>query len=223
MSSVADAKRVLRGHVRRARRGCPGGGLTAVDTASAAPSPATAGAADARAAASLAIATAAGPLLERQVAGSRVAAYRALGTEPPMDALIDRALGLGLSVIVPELLADRDLDWRAVRADGSLGPLLGRAAIAAAELVVVPALLVDRSGRRLGQGGGSYDRALLRTSASALVVAVVGDGELVAGPLPVDLHDVDVDAVITPGAGLLRLRPITVRASARPALSPESP
>ena len=65
------------------------------------------------------------------------------------------------------------------------GPPLGRDAIAAADLVLVPALAVDVAGRRLGQGGGSYDRALPR--ATAPVVAVVfGDEVLdtIAGRAP---------------------------------------
>ena len=45
------------------------------------------------------------------------------------------------------------------------GPRLGRAAVAEAQLVVVPALAVDRRGLRLGRGGGSYDRALARVPA----------------------------------------------------------
>ena len=37
------------------------------------------------------------------------------------------------------------------------------------------------------------------------MVAVVGDDELVPGPLPGEVHDVRVDAVVTPGRGLVRL------------------
>ena len=56
------------------------------------------------------------------------------------------------------------------------GESLGLHGIAEAALVLAPALAVDGSGRRLGQGGGSYDRALTRTSAP--VLAVVFDDEL---------------------------------------------
>ena len=72
-------------------------------------------------------------------------------------------------------------------------------------LRIAPALAVDVSGARLGQGGGSYDRALRRRAPGALVVAVVGDDELVPGPLPAEGHDERVDAVVTPGRGMLRL------------------
>ncbi|GAB3693246.1 hypothetical protein GCM10028814_34080 [Angustibacter aerolatus] len=66
--------------------------------------------------------------------------------------------------------------------------------------MVAPALLVDRAGRRLGQGGGSFDRALARARPDALVVALLHDGELVEGPLPVEPHDRPVHVAVTPSA-----------------------
>jgi 5-formyltetrahydrofolate cyclo-ligase len=83
------------------------------------------------------------------------------------------------------------------------GPRLGPAAIVEADLVVVPALAVDRRGVRLGRGGGSYDRALTRAVPDALIVAVLYDGELVEA-LPAEPHDRRVHAVVTPH-GLIRL------------------
>ena len=83
------------------------------------------------------------------------------------------------------------------------GPPLGRDAIGAADLVLVPALAVDEAGRRLGQGGGSYDRALPRTTAP--VVAVVF-GDEVLDTIPAERHDRPVDGVLTPEHGLRWLR-----------------
>jgi len=136
-----------------------------------------------------------------------VAIYRSLPSEPPTEALAEGLHARGVAVLVPLLLDDKDLDWCRLLPDGSTGPALGREAIAAAALVVTPALSVDASGLRLGQGGGSYDRALRRRRTGVPVVAVVGDDELVPGPLPGEVHDVRVDAVVTPGRGLVRLPP----------------
>lgn len=111
--------------------------------------------------------------------------------------------GRGLTVIVPEMLPDKDLDWHELRADGCEGPRLGSDAIRDARVIFTPALAVDRSGTRLGQGGGSYDRALARRHPDAVVVAIVNDEEYAVQPLPRDGHDVRVDAVITPGSGLM--------------------
>lgn len=145
-----------------------------------------------------ALAAAVAPLLR---ASSRVAAYVSFGTEPPTDALVAAVEAAGADVLLPVLLPDRDLDW-------SLGPggvLLGVDAVATCDLVVVPALAVDRQGVRLGRGGGSYDRALARVPAGVLTVALLHDGELVDA-LPCEPHDVPVAAVATPTGGLEHLR-----------------
>jgi 5-formyltetrahydrofolate cyclo-ligase len=147
------------------------------------------------------------------VAGrSTVAGYAPLPGEPGGEPLPD-ALALACArLLLPILLTDRDLDW--AQYAGSLVPAslglrhpagsrLGVAALADAEVVVVPALAVDRRGVRLGRGGGSYDRALTRVDPAALVVAALYDGELVDA-LPAEPHDRPVDAVITP-SGLIRL------------------
>jgi 5-formyltetrahydrofolate cyclo-ligase len=158
--------------------------------------------------------------LVRERRPRRVTAYVPVGSEPGGPDLPDAiaaALAGGGEVLLPVLRPDLDLDWAAYRGPGSLiaagrgmreptGPRLGRAAIGTADLVVVPALAVDRAGIRLGRGGGSYDRALTRVRAGALTVALLHDGELVER-LPAEAHDVPVQAVITPTAGLVPLTP----------------
>ncbi len=135
---------------------------------------------------------------------TRVAAYLPLGTEP--------GVAPRPGWLLPVLLEDGDLDWALY--DGHLtvgrrglrepaGTRLGVEALAACDLVLVPALLVARDGTRLGRGGGSYDRALARST--GLTVALVHDGELV-DHLPVEPHDVPVWAAATPSLGLVRLR-----------------
>lgn len=124
-------------------------------------------------------------LLLAGLLGGRVAAYVSFGTEPATYGLVRPA------TLVPVLRPDRDLDWQL--AGG--GPLLGVDALAQCAVVLVPALAVDRRGVRLGRGGGSYDRALLRTRAP--VVALLHEGELVDA-LPEEPHDVRVDAVALP-------------------------
>ena len=122
--------------------------------------------------------------------GARVAAYASFGTEPSTAGLVDEA------VLLPVVRPDRDLDWTAG------GVLLGVEAVAGCDVVLVPALAVDRRGVRLGRGGGSYDRALRR--ARGLVVALLHEGELV-DELPAEPHDMPVHAVALP-SGLVRLR-----------------
>jgi 5-formyltetrahydrofolate cyclo-ligase len=131
-----------------------------------------------------------------------VAIYRSLPHEPPTEALAAMLHGRGVQVIVPETLPDLDLDWRELLADVTEGPRLGLEGIAAAQLILAPALAVDPSGTRLGQGGGCYDRALTRRRPDAVIVAILNDEEYAEQPLPHDAHDVRVNAVITPSDGL---------------------
>ena len=142
-----------------------------------------------------------------------VAAYLSAGREPPTAVLLERWRARGLPVLLPVVLRDLDLDWavddgsrrpgvlRSV--DEPAGPPLGREAIARADVVVVPALAVDAAGHRLGQGGGSFDRALARARPDALVVALLHDDEVPATPLPVEPHDRAVDVVVTPSRVLV--------------------
>jgi 5-formyltetrahydrofolate cyclo-ligase len=74
---------------------------------------------------------------------------------------------------------------------------LGPDAISSAGLVLVPGLAADTTGTRLGRGGGSYDRALLRRRPGSRVLVVLHPGELREEPLPADLHDQPVDGVLT--------------------------
>jgi 5-formyltetrahydrofolate cyclo-ligase len=144
-----------------------------------------------------------------------VAAFVGTKTEPPTLALLDALRDGGRRVLLPVLQPDMDLAWAEFESGAALrparlgllepaGPSLGLDAVRDAELVLAPALAVDRAGRRLGQGGGSYDRALER--ARAPVVAVVFDEELLDEPIPVEPHDRPVAGVLTPEGGLRWLR-----------------
>ena len=76
--------------------------------------------------------------------------------------------------------------------------------MASADLVIVPALAVDRRGRRLGRGGGSYDRALARVGGAVLTIALLYDDELL-DEIPAGPHDQPVRLVAQPAQGIIRL------------------
>jgi 5-formyltetrahydrofolate cyclo-ligase len=154
-------------------------------------------------------------LPEAQMAGT-VAAYISVGTEPDTRGLVYALWKRGTYVLLPLLLSDNDLDWASYEGPDSLAPgprgLLqptepprGPAAVTSADLVIVPALAVDRSGLRLGRGGGSYDRALSRVGAAVPTVALIYDGELL-DEVPADPRDQRVCMVARPGEGITRLR-----------------
>ena len=135
--------------------------------------------------------------------GDWVAAYESTPLEPPTEAIVAAFVARGIRVMVPVTLEDWDLDWREAAAAPADGELLGVAAIARAKVVFVPAHGVDRSGTRIGQGKGCYDRALPRTDAT--VVAVVHPWEVLDDELPHEEHDRPVPAVVAAGLGVIDL------------------
>lgn len=146
-----------------------------------------------------------------------VCAYLPVGSEPGSPELLDRLGELCDEVLLP-VIADGDdqpLSWgryvpgTLVTARFGLrepsGPRLAPEAIRQVDLVLVPALAVDRTGVRLGRGGGFYDRSLPLCAPGTPLLAVVRDDEVV-GELPHEPHDVLMTHALTPGAGLIRLR-----------------
>ena len=137
-----------------------------------------------------------------------VAAYAAVRDEPPTQQLLEAIIGNGTRVVVPAVAGD-ELRWGELHdwselAPSALGllepPMLSEeaASLAAdADVVLIPALAVDRRGHRLGRGGGFYDRWLPRSPRGRLV-AVVYDDEVV-DELPHEPHDRTVSAALTPG------------------------
>jgi 5-formyltetrahydrofolate cyclo-ligase len=153
-------------------------------------------------------------LPETQMAGT-VAAYYSVATEPDTHGLVYALWKRGTYVLLPLLLADGDLDWASYEGPDSLRegprglaepaePPRGRMGIASADLVLVPAVAVDRGGQRLGRGGGSYDRALARVGPAIPTVALLYDPELV-DQVPAGSHDQRVRLIARPSQGITRL------------------
>ncbi|MCK0172826.1 5-formyltetrahydrofolate cyclo-ligase [Mycolicibacterium sp. F2034L] len=152
-------------------------------------------------------------------AGHTVCAYVPVGSEPGSPAVLDTLREIGARVLLPVAGHDASgvptaLQWGEY-VPGSLvearyglleppAPWLAAEAIAEAATVLVPALAVDRMGRRLGRGAGYYDRSLPLAAPDALLVGVVRDDELVEH-LPAEPHDVAMTHALTPGRGLVRL------------------
>lgn len=63
------------------------------------------------------------------------------------------------------------------------------------DLIIVPAVAMDREGNRLGRGKGFYDRLLPQTR--AMTIGVGYDFQLVAEGIPAEPHDAPLDMVVT--------------------------
>jgi 5-formyltetrahydrofolate cyclo-ligase len=153
-------------------------------------------------------------LPQAQMAGT-VAVYYSIGAEPGTHGLVYAFWKRGSYVLLPVLRPDLDLDWASYEGPESLRPgprgltepaepPRGAAAVARADLVIVPALAVDRRGVRLGRGGGSYDRALARVGPQVPTIALLYDGELL-DEVPAAPHDQRVRLVARPEQGITRL------------------
>ena len=141
-----------------------------------------------------------------------IAAYYSVGTEPDTRGLIFALWKRGSYVVLPVLLPDGDLDWASYEGPESLAPgprgvlqpvepVRGTGTVARADVVLVPALAVDVCGRRLGRGGGSYDRALARVGPQVPTIALLYDSELLPS-VPAEEHDQAVRAVARPEQGI---------------------
>lgn len=158
--------------------------------------------------------------LERAVTShSTVCAYVPVGSEPGSIELLDTLLGRAGRVLLPVARSSADntplpLRWgeyspgTLVTAPWGLleppQPWLPESAVGEAELVLLPALGVDRRGVRLGRGRGFYDRSLTPRDPQARLVAVVRDAEFV-DQLPSEPHDVPMTHALTPERGLTAL------------------
>lgn len=133
-----------------------------------------------------------------------IASYVSYGYEPSTVELNRALIKSGKTLLLPRVNQDR-IDWiywdgdetKLVEKKKILEPL-GDAVtqLPKIDVVIVPALRVDRDGYRLGQGGGYYDRAL--PSMSGWKIALVHSGEVTSEVLPRESHDIAVDAAATP-------------------------
>lgn len=121
------------------------------------------------------------PLANRLLVEGLTLAYPLLGQEP---GAMEFALSAG-----PSALRSRPRS-RILEPEG---PVVAAEAL---DLIVVPALAVDGALRRLGRGGGYYDRYLPRCRPDAVVVLVTPAGAAFAWS-PVEAHDANGDLVVT--------------------------
>jgi 5-formyltetrahydrofolate cyclo-ligase len=141
-----------------------------------------------------------------ELAGARAAmAFWSFGSEVATEPLIRALLGMDIVVALPRIAAG-DLEARTWRpgepvTDTSFGARepAGGTLMDPEEIdaIATPAVAFDRSGRRVGYGGGFYDRFFQATRPDALRVGVAFSVQLVDGDLPGGTFDARVDAIVT--------------------------
>jgi 5-formyltetrahydrofolate cyclo-ligase len=129
------------------------------------------------------------------------------GWEVDTRPLIEAALAVGKQVAVPRCLpgASRDMEACLIRSLSELWqvpplglwePVPGTPILAPEkiDLALIPCVACDMSGRRLGRGGGYYDRFLQRSHISS---AALCRRALLLEELPVEAHDEKVGMIVT--------------------------
>jgi 5-formyltetrahydrofolate cyclo-ligase len=144
--------------------------------------------------------------LDRLPAFACYSGYYALGAEMNPSPLIRRLASTGAMFAMPAAEAhDAPLAFRAWdRRDTPVADLFGvpspppTASELHPDLIICPLLAFDRSGARLGQGGGHYDRTIanLRAAKPVFVLGLAYAGQEVEA-LPAEGHDQRLDAILT--------------------------
>lgn len=138
-------------------------------------------------------------------AATCVAIYVSVRKEVDTHRLIDLALEMGKQVCVPLTQRKGVMVFQEISSFDALQParfgLLEPAYDAAQivipedlDLVIVPGIAFDKSGNRLGFGGGYYDRYLAHCEAIRVGLAY---GFQVVDDIPIEEHDVCVDWLVT--------------------------
>lgn len=138
--------------------------------------------------------------------GSAVAGYLAIGSELDAAPLLYRAAREGFKTALPVVKEEgqlmKFLPWAPDDAlthgrHGTRIPAREGAEVSP-DLLLAPLLAFDRTGRRLGQGGGYYDRALarLRQEGDVLCAGLAFSAQEV-DKVPADGQDQRLDVVLT--------------------------
>lgn len=178
---------------------------------------------DARAAKSAVVCARLAELMEsRGTAGQRtVAVYAAMGSEVDPAAFAAAAVARGWRVAYPCMLSATDamacgqrMCMRAVSAgDASEAPFIAHPTRAfaatdvdsvrfpivpakALDMIIVPLVAFDRTGARLGYGGGCYDRYLPTVAPKCLIVGIAFDEQRV-DHVPTDAHDLPLPNIVS--------------------------
>lgn len=155
-------------------------------------------------------------------AGQRtVAVYAAMGSEVDPAAFVAAAVARGWRVAYPCMLSATDamacgqrMCMRAVSAgDASEAPFIAHPTRAfaatdvdsdhfpivpakALDMIIVPLVAFDRTGARLGYGGGCYDRYLPVLSPACQIVGIAFDEQRV-DHVPTDAHDLPLPNIVS--------------------------
>jgi 5-formyltetrahydrofolate cyclo-ligase len=134
---------------------------------------------------------------------STVMLFSSFGSEVPTGSLIERLHARGVVVALPRIEGAALVPIRYAPGDPTTTTTFGaeepvadaRLDPSSIDVVGVPGVAFDRGGRRIGYGGGYYDRFL--RGLPAFTVGLVFGLQVVDDELPAGRFDLPVDAIVT--------------------------
>jgi 5-formyltetrahydrofolate cyclo-ligase len=169
------------------------------------------------------------PAAERERASARIAdhvlslpevdratvvmAFWSFGSEPDTAPLLEALHAREIRVALPRIVDGEIEPHTYVPGDavtttsfGAREPSAGQRLDASAlDVVVTPGVAFDRSGRRVGYGGGYYDRLFPLTRPDTFRVGIGFELQLIDADLPSGHFDLGLDGLVTEG-GVVRFR-----------------
>lgn len=132
--------------------------------------------------------------------------YAAFGSEADTGRLVEQALKLGKRVAFPRVRGRSHMEFCFVRSLADLapgyrgipepGPWCRKAPVPFEEtLVIVPGIAFDRSGGRIGYGGGFYDAYLAQSD--RCIRAAAAFSAQITEEIPMGPFDVKMDMIVT--------------------------
>jgi len=134
-----------------------------------------------------------------------VLSYISIGSEVSTESFIDSMLQLGKNIAVPKCSSGGIMHFHTIKSADDLScgkynipephkncPI---AKITDKPVCIVPGLAFTSDGKRLGYGGGYYDR-FLSAHPHVYTIALCFD-DLVTDNLPTESHDVRINAILT--------------------------
>lgn len=118
-----------------------------------------------------------------------IASFQSYGDEPDTFSLNEKLREQGKKIFLPRMNPDKSLTWL------HDGREVSEEELTSIDVVILPALAIDMRGVRLGQGGGSFDRAL--PLLPGWKIALIDSASLSIEDLIEEEHDVRVNAVAT--------------------------
>lgn len=127
-----------------------------------------------------------------------ITSYFPMPGEPNLISLNEALVAAGKTLLLPRIV-NKQMEFAKFEGHliqrGKFHEPSGNIFIGEISVALIPALAIDKTGVRLGQGGGYYDRFLVKTS--AFRIGIIHDREISRKPLPKEWFDQTVEAIAT--------------------------